>query len=313
VSLIDLLRSARAQPISIIHEFKLFYDPGCSQVHAFVEGQADKTFYSHFVTQRLLPSTRLYLYDCKGKRSVLDTMTRLKLEYPDARTLLYFVDKDLDDLLEFQPVADSLFCTEVYSIENYLMEATAVLRWFEESWRLSNVRFELGLLIREFEDRERSFIRLTRPIMAWILAHRRLGNRPMLSQLDLTKLIRVEIDGSLKRSVPRGGRVAYLDKVARVRTDREVLIKMRECIATISDMKHSAWLRGKFALWFLLAFMKATEKSLRVAAEEAGGTISCQIQTHEGNLLECLVSRIRQPRAVAAFLDVWMPFIGSRP
>ena len=309
MSLIEVLRSARAQPITVIHEFKLFYDPGRLQVHAFVEGQADKAFYSHFVTPRLSVDTRLHVYDCRGKAAVLETMQRLTSDYPHAQKLLFFVDKDLDDYLGQSVAFSRLFCTNVYSIENYLIDSKAVLRWFEENWHLRGVSFNLGPVQREFARSLRKFTRLSLPIMAWVLAHRRLGHRPNLSCVDFGRFVNCNLDGSVSRLLPKTNRLTYLDGVSQVETTREVVREIRRCMTILSTTEAMIWLRGKFALWFLQQFMKVVEKNIREAAREAGGSASCRTQIHEANLVECMVSKIKEPASVAAFLDIWLPYI----
>lgn len=309
MSLVEVLRRARAQPISILHEFKLYYDPNRSQVHAFVEGQPDKSFYANFIRPRLSPASRLFFYDCRGKRAVIAAMARLNEGYPEARTLLFFVDKDLDDFLVMQEEFDSLYCTEVYSIENYLHDPIALLRWFEENLQLRDVRFDYGPLLDFFDGESNRFIEWLAPIMAWILAHREAGNRPILSSLDLGRLLSSDEGGSLSRRTVPGGRLTYLDKVAQVATTREILRATKRWTTVLRARHPSTWLRGKFIAWFILWFIRDVEQCVLRAANEAGGSMKCQIQIHDGNLVEILATKIREPDRITLFLDRWLPYI----
>ena len=306
MSLVDLLRSARSTPASVLHEFKLYFDPARSQIHAFVEGQPDKPFYSHFISTRIPAGTRLYLYDCRGKKTVLESMDRLKKDYPQARTLLFFVDKDIDDLVGPQLGADCLFCTEVYSIENYFLESEAIGRWLEENWRLRDVRFDFAPVLAEFERELQRFCRCMLPIMAWVVAHRLAGNKPVLTAVDIGKILQVDGDGKVVRRMNAGGRIAYLDRVAQVTTTRAVLLEVKKCIGRLRQIDALSWVRGKFSAWFFCAFVKRVEDSIRVLATEAGGTATCRIQTHENNFIECMVPKIREPAPLSIFLNGWL-------
>lgn len=303
MSLIDLLRCARSKPVSVVHEFKLYHDPRRVQIHAFVEGHGDRAFYSEFIRPRLSANARLYTYNCKGKRAVLDTMTKLRGELPEARTLLFFIDKDLDDLLPEELDYGEAFCTDGYSIENYVDEQSAVFSWMEAAFVIRGVTYDLSSLTDAFEKERRRFRKRMLGLMAWILAHRRAGNKPVLSAIDLAKIFQLDEAGRTIRRKVSEGYLVHLDKVTQVETTREILVDALAWGRLLKKTEPRVWLRGKFVVWFLVQFIRRTEEALHKSALEEGGSVKCSVQFHEENLVELLVPKIAEPARLSEFLN----------
>jgi hypothetical protein len=69
------------------------------RVHAFFEGHDDEVFYRRFLEQYVAAGSRLYGYRCDGKQRVYEAFSQITARYPAIRSVLFFVDKDLDDIL----------------------------------------------------------------------------------------------------------------------------------------------------------------------------------------------------------------------
>jgi hypothetical protein len=307
VSLIELLRQARASTISVIHEFRLYHDPGELQVHAFVEGQADKCFYAQFIRPRLAPNAQLHIYDCHGKAKVMDAMRRLKADYPDARIPLFFVDKDLDELLGPHPSSDSLFVTDVYSIENYI-DNWAIVQWLEENLHTTGVRFKYEIIVRLLIQRCESFQRSLLPVMAWVLSHRRCESRPNLGDIDLSQVFTLNANGFMRRRDTTAALIKYLDRVAQVKTSETILSEFRSCAQLLKRLEPKVWVRGKFLVWFWVQFVREMERALMALAKEEGKA-KARTQIDASGFVGHLVPKIREPATLTSFLDGWLPLI----
>lgn len=122
MSFTDLLRDARSSRVSTFHKFLTNYDPSTDRVFAFVEGEADEPFYRAQI-QKYVPDQRLiYIYNCDGKKNVCDLYAEVVKKYPKCERVLFFLDKDVDDIVGAPWPADPrIFVTECYSIENYVV------------------------------------------------------------------------------------------------------------------------------------------------------------------------------------------------
>src|SRR5690349_18681648 len=119
MSFIDTLRSARSSRVAVLHEFWTQYDPRQRRLHAFFEGHDDSIFFGRFLTWFEQQGLRVMPYRCEGKRRVYEAFDQITGRIPDIRNVLFFVDKDVDDILGIPWTTDPrIFVTDVYSIEN---------------------------------------------------------------------------------------------------------------------------------------------------------------------------------------------------
>src|SRR5258705_1209658 len=99
MSFIDTLRTARASRVAVLHEFWAQYAPSKRRVHAFFEGHDDAAFFAPRIEQLLPEGARLYRYRCDGKARVIEAFEEITRRVPGVKSVLFFVDKDLDDVL----------------------------------------------------------------------------------------------------------------------------------------------------------------------------------------------------------------------
>src|SRR5712692_6370908 len=98
MSFVDLLRQSRSRPVSVFHKFLVSYEPNGMRTHAFVEGFPDLAFYRNYIEQ-YVDAGSLRMYNCEGKASVYQTYAKVVERFPRCRRVVFFVDKDLDDIL----------------------------------------------------------------------------------------------------------------------------------------------------------------------------------------------------------------------
>jgi hypothetical protein len=120
MSFVDSLRKQRRNPPAVWIQFTMAYQDGMSDVYVFFEGGADYTFYMPEIRRRWNGRGQVRPFDCDGKENVLALIPRVTRRLDHRWRALFFVDKDIDDILGLAILADPfLFQTECYSIENY--------------------------------------------------------------------------------------------------------------------------------------------------------------------------------------------------
>ena len=200
MSLIDDLRQSRSSRVSVLHEFWTQYDPGQKRVHVFFEGHDDLAFYRPFIEQQMAVGGRLVPYRCGGKRGVYEAFDGITQRNPAIRGVLFFVDKDVDDILgKPWPTDPRIFVTDVYSIENYLVSRDSFIRFCQEAVRLGDVGFQLhSPLLDRFDEQLSRFQRLIIPLMAWVVTMRREGQRPILTNINLGEFFEIDVECSVR-------------------------------------------------------------------------------------------------------------------
>ena len=300
MSFVDLLRCARRGPTTVLHEFKTNYDPSKKRIHAFVEGYEDLVFYRFYLQSLARREYRVFTYRCGNKQAVYNTFQKLTASSPAPAHVLFFVDKDLSDVLEEQwPVDDRVYVTDVYSIENYFVTREVFSRLCTDLIRLRNVDFDFDLVFEHFEQQLTRFYRLVLPTMAWIVCARRFGLRPNLNNIDLDKLFGLSEDCSIGSA---GGRAAYLATVTGVQVPEGMWRAVRSTIRMLGDRAAKEVVRGKFEVWFMIAFFQALLSKLGVIAGEVGGGISLKVNINGRNAIEMLVGRIPAPQSLHNFV-----------
>lgn len=300
MSFIDLLRQSRLAPTSLLHQFLTNYDPNEPRVYAFVEGDADRAFYRASI-ERYLFGKRLYIYNCEGKRRVFETYTAITQRNARYRNILFFVDKDVDDLVgQTWPSDPRIFVTEYYSIENYLVNRAAVQRYFADFVKLRRVALDLASIDSQFDLQLAAFHNAIRSLMCWIIAMRRSGARVVLSDLKLERIFRFD-DLRVVR-VRAGSPVNYLYTATQTTASASLWRQVRRVCRELTKQEPKRYIRGKFEAWFLVEFMKRVIEHLVTVAAESNGSIAISVPLHESNFVQILVRSVEVPPALDSFL-----------
>jgi hypothetical protein len=222
-------------------------------------------------------------------------------KYPGCKRVLFFVDKDIDDVLGAGPrVSPRLFISDGYSIENYFANKDVVDQFFANFVKLKNVECNLSLIGQQFEDHVSQFYRLLLPVMAWILAARRAGVRPVLNDVKMSELFNIN-DAGVSRRKGRDA-IAYLRRVTQLQSDptswREIRLAARE----LSRLQPEKFSRGKFVGWALVTTLGRSLESLNIVAREGGGAFSCSVQLQESNFVQILAPVLACPDSLREFL-----------
>jgi hypothetical protein len=125
----EILRQARSAPTAVLHEFLTQYTATPGRVHAFFEGHDDQTFFVPALKRYAPSDTKILPYCCNGKAQVCELFSQITTRIPGVKGALFFIDKDLDDILGRPwPTDPRIFVTDVYSVENYLVSRNTLAK-----------------------------------------------------------------------------------------------------------------------------------------------------------------------------------------
>lgn len=299
MSFVDQLQVARSSQAAVLHTFLTSYDPNEPRVYAFVEADPDRAFYREHIERYLNDTRRLYVYPCGNKSKVFELYRQVTRRFPDCRNVLFFVDKDIDDLVgRIWPNDPRIFVTDLYSIENYIVVSPAVERYFADFVKLRRVTIDVTPALAQFESRLANFHRAIKPLMCWIIAARRLGEHVVLSDFKLDRLY--TFDGTHTRRIRDEKAATLLNRV----TDApgcswRLASHVRRELAHQSPKRYT---RGKFEAWFLIEFVKRLLADLSCLAAAEAGNVSVSTPLHESNFVQVLVRAVPTPPQLEAFL-----------
>jgi hypothetical protein len=300
MSFIDELRQARESRISILHEFWAQYDPYQARVHAFFEAHDDSVFFGPQIERMLPKGARLISYSCNGKSRVVAAFEEITRRVPDAKLVLFFVDKDLEDVLGVPwPTDPRIFVTDVYSIENYGVTREVFLRFFRASVRLTDINFDEAPIADKFEAQLIKFHKRVMSMMAWIVVARRARRRPNVNNINVSEVLQF-VDQELQPRI--GIRHRYLERACGVTLPAGSLRLVLQAARELSQMPPKRVVRGKFEAWFFVEFWVRLIETLRQVAVEGGGKIAFRLNVTAATFVPVLASFVDTPRSLDLFL-----------
>lgn len=306
MSFVDDLRRARSSRVAVLHEFWTQFDPSKSRLHLFFEAHDDAVFFRRYVGEYVRSTSTIYVYICDGKSKVFDAFEQITSRMPNIRSTLFFVDKDLDDILGIAwPTDPRIFITDVYSIENYCVTRQTIQRFYLDCVRLTGVSFDSEAIFSKFETQLTRFHRRAVPVMAWILQHRRAGMKPNVNNLEMGDVLDLSVDCELR---PKGRqRLKVLEKVCGMAPTHFRL----SSVAELRRMPAKRIVRGKFEIWFAVEFWKKVSRHLQQLASEAGGKVSFRLSLERSNAIAILTPYTPIPRSLELFLRAHLPNVNT--
>ena len=291
----ELAQSAKST-ISVWHQFTVSHNPNKADWYIFVEGQLDASFYASALRAMLPAQSRVIDFRCDGKRGVLRARNEIQKTHPDCSRVLFFVDKDLDNLIPGVPLPSypNLYCTSSYSIENYFVTEEAMEIIWTQLWLLRSddptwpqVRIKLTDLIHRFS-------RLMLPIMAWYVLARMANQQPYLNNLKIAEIVSFDnCELRLKKSAFM--RLKQKTSCEYRPSFQSWLHKVRELQQ--HDPKHI--LRGKFELWMFCRFLELISQAL---SEREQGKPNRSIPISSDGITLALIGKITPPNELLGHL-----------
>jgi hypothetical protein len=268
MSFVDELRKNRKTSSTAFLRFLQNQSP--NSVHVFVEGDDDPSFYRNALNRYCKDNHNIHYHECGGKAQVYRTRETIQKreEVPDwaqSMILIYFVDKDLSDILaEDYPNEADIFVTDYYSIENYLVSETMLEIVLTDLFNFySGEKPDIAAIRQRFHTELQRFYEYVEEIMLWGIYHKRIGSAFSFSDIKLHHFLEIGTDLSLKTIVDTHEWIASLDDMCQIVTDSQFQNQTPELKKIISNREPKHYIRGKFEIWFLVKFLQRLASVLK--------------------------------------------------
>lgn len=300
----DKLRMERNTRPSVWIQFTNQYKGGTSDIYLFFEGKDDPSFYLPLLRNKYNGTGSLRPFQCNGKSTVLSLIPRISAHIDKQWRALFFVDKDIDDLLG-TPTAGShnLFVTQHYSIENYLVTEEMLDAVWQEILHLPLSDTRLDLIKKKYLEQYERFLRVSRVIMAWVMWARMGGLEPALKNINLSKSISIDDNFDLAIS---SYLLREIHDASGCSAPHPNIFSLRKYLERLRSLEPKHYIRGKFELWFFVTFFQKAANVLSQKGEQGSIRAVIKTQINLENAVEILASRIRTPRDLSLFLDRWI-------
>lgn len=301
MSFIETLRKARESRVAVLHEFWTQYNPSQARVHAFFEGHEDIVFLAPHIERHLPAGYRLVPYRCEGKGRVYEAFADITAKNPNVKSVLFFVDKDIDDILGTPwPTDPRIYVTDVYSIENYVVTADVLRRMLRDGVRAVGVSFDEDAIIAEFEKKLSQYQGKLLTLMAWIVLARRAGERPNLKNLHMKSLWILSTECVAVRCSRR--RTDHMATATGVRLTSPLHGRLRLARKELARVPVKRVVRGKYELWFFVEFWRVLLQHLQSLATEASGKVQVKLAVTHDTALRVAVPYVETPKSLDLFL-----------
>ncbi len=265
------------------------------------EGVDDKLIYSHWLS-KFQPDILYEPFICRNKNQLLQLWSSLKSDLSGmGKNVYFFTDRDFDDL-KGNELDDSIFMTEKYSVENYLVETEILEEILKIEFHChgsSSIRAEIGELFKSDYD---SFLDVTSDINFRIYLARKCKIR-QLRELS----VRIDELAEIKISDVKKGNGKIEDMVCLEREPSGS--EVDEHRVKFMELEKRSRYRGKFALMFFRKWL-----ALLLVERNSNNTgLFGQLPQHEfiakgGFSFDQLAAKSKAPLAFKIFIKN----IGSR-
>jgi hypothetical protein len=304
MSFLDNLRALRNAPQSVWMEFIGAYRGSSFDIYLFFEGKDDFSFYQPFIRQYWGHRGNILGFNCEGKDEVIAIIPRVKQKLDYEWRGLFFLDKDLDDYCCVSRPADCfVYETEWYAIENFIASSSTLTVIWTDLLQLPLSDPRHSEMLTAFSTAYATFCETMKSVMAWVIHLRRTGRRVNLRDVKISKLI--DLDPECKCVLVAG----WADHILAASSLHGMTYDAASHDTVVSELTGrdpKTYIRGKFDLWYFVAFLQRTLDVLREKAT-AGPAATCSITIGHGNALDVLSARIRIPDSLRAFLAGALP------
>lgn len=298
---IELLKQASQDERVNKHLFLISYDKNKDIIHAFFEGKTDESFYGTYIRNIKSTNTKLKTYICGNKSSVYHFHDELNHLNTVSQPLIFFVDKDLDDVIPIpNPTHTNLYVTEYYSIENYIVNEIAIEQIWAEIFRRTSGTKLCDEVTSIFKKAHKVAQGILIDVMAWVLMHRRKGSRPPLNNIKTKELF--SLDEKLTLSPLFETEVDLykrLDDFTKINTNVEHYDDIKLCKAELLNHPIKSVVRGHNEVDFFIQFIKTLKSS---SEKLCGEKITSHVEITGCNIIDIIGPRTKIPAGLDVFL-----------
>lgn len=299
-SFLDALKAAPKSSQAKLNTFLLSFQPQGKAIAIFLEGRDDPSFIrvnvQRFAEQKGLSVETIIL---GNKKEVLNAYDYLEKRFPNHPKIMFFVDKDHDDLIgenRGTKTEQGLFVTQYYSLENYLVSETAIAAILTDFWGWDSSNKAIAIACQKFDQFQQDYPQVFLPLMAWLLATRRLGEKPNINNIQIS-ILTIDINYKMMLNC-EPDIYTYLGIVCHVNIQPDPMT-IDSTIRELEALPTKVWLRGKQELWCLIRFLSRLEEEVKT------GQIKLKIrsQININNIVELLSPRLPCPSDLRDYLD----------
>jgi hypothetical protein len=298
---LSALKAAPKSSTAKINIFLTYFNPRGSKGVIFLEGKRDPSFIRANVEKFAADAgISIETIIFTGKSDVLKAWCYLEKRFPKNPRILFFVDKDHDDLLgkiSGVQTLGNLFVTQYYSVENYLVTKTALEVVLIDIWGLDSTSGVLEPICKAFEDFKKSYRLAFLPWMAWHLAARRLNHKPNIGNVKAS-ILNVHDDFQVTLNW-QPDMESFLESKCHVSTSIEP-IEITKATDELKKLPTKSWLRGKQEIWCFIAFLDKIVTLIDGDSEIEYAGVSSKLNS--GNVVEFLAPRLPCPSDLESFL-----------
>lgn len=299
---VEVLKKARQSATVIFFLFRREYINAKNSkldIFAFFEGDDDQSFYMPELRRRW-NEENIHQYVCNGKNTVKEVSKKVHKVIDNKNRALFFLDKDLDDILKIRtPKSKNFFITNYYSIENYF----PTLKMFKIIWtdifQLNSNDARLNNFADAFKICKNNFNKLMTPIMGWIAHYREDGKDVFLKEVSMDKVFSFNSNYIISYEKDY---LKYLTEKTKIGSDTATSKQLKKMNARLRKKTPKKYIRGKFELWFFVKFVNTV---LGVVSKKTAGHKRAKQGLHINlhNAIMLLSAKIQYPKSLGEFLD----------
>ena len=305
MSMLQIHTAALSSKIASYHEFLARFSKKKKVVYGFVEGKEDPCFYRGFIDHLLPDDWEVELWLAGNRDQVLRIHSDIDWRRFPKKRVCFFIDRDLSALLpESIPTDTNIYITDKYSIENSIVTRGTCRRTLTEVFGFSDVNHkEMEIVCNRFETEFETFLVAMIPIMAWILFWRRTAAKANLNNINISKMFSVQ-NGSLVVDRPAQGessRTQYIHTSVGIAFDPTIDISPTKAEFGKTSI-YQKFVRGKYALWFLVEFCKSIHESPTSFFSGCTESPKMKVFISAANAVTIIGNRARVPHSLRTFL-----------
>lgn len=275
----------------IVNEHKALLIPKEKKYIFVIEGKSDRLFYTEIIRKFSLNRDKYKFQECGGKQAVLKLLKDKNKNFHAESVSLFFIDRDFDDYTQsLPPEHSSLFITDGYSFENYLVTDDCLSELLSIHCALP--REAIQRIIKQYGAAYDKFADFIKPFMKHVIE--------CLINKQNVECFSLEIESRKKEKLIDVSNDLEFKSLSRQEFEKEFKRKSRtenvSATKKIDDLKNSErdkWLHGKYALYFMRLFYKKVQEKYNVKNKKS----------NDYDLIEFLSPRISVPLNLSDFLN----------
>lgn len=244
--------TSSASYIKILSQYKT----DDNTIFCFVEGIEDISFYRPFIEIYKEEIPTKYIV-CNGKENVIENYNDLNWNFFDKKRVLFFIDKDFDDYIGKTIINDSnVFVTDVYSIENYLVDAKILEKFIIDNCLIIHEGV-IKVTIENFQNQHQEYVKQLKMISAWMMYCRKNNFDVSFNDIKMSDLFKIDENGHLKKKSLSSYSSKFNYLCAKTNSNFFDINEIRHFYNLIDiETKPQKFIRGKYELYFMFIYLK---------------------------------------------------------